>query len=181
MLVHACGRSPLSNCQADPLPPFVKQASDMADHRAAKPAYSATVGCEGVLEEMVDNRGCCAMYAHEHGCHWYRDTCSEAARRGHLEVLRYAHEHGCRWSLGTCSQAAAGGFLAVLRYAHEQGCPWDRRTCYRAAAGGHLEALRYAHEHGCSLLFRTCHDAALAHGHTEVVEYLRTASPPVAV
>jgi hypothetical protein len=89
-------------------------------------------------------------------------------------VLRYAHEHGCKWSTGTCSQAAAGRYLEVLRYAHENGCPWDSRTCLRAAAGGHLEALTYAHEHGCLLQQYPCRTAAMANGHTEVVEYLHT-------
>ena len=33
-------------------------------------------------------------------------TCSEAARGGHLECLKYAHEKGCPWDEETCSEAA---------------------------------------------------------------------------
>jgi hypothetical protein len=148
---------------------------------------AASVGCVGVLEELVDNRQCalpadaCAAAAkgghldalrwlHSRGCPWTRWTCYHAAVGGHLEVLRYAHEHGCSWDSYTCSCAANGGHLEVLRYAHEQGCPWDVRTCYGAAAGGYLEVLRYTHEHGCPWDSETCRRAA-AGGHLEMLRY----------
>ena len=60
--------------------------------------------------------------------------------------LKYAHENGCPWDEDTCSEAAKGGHLKVLKYAHENGCPWDEWTCSGAAGGGHLEVLKYAHE-----------------------------------
>jgi hypothetical protein len=116
-------------------------------------------------------------YAHEHGCPWGTDVCYWAARRGHLEVLRYAHEHGCPWDSSTCLGAAAGGHLEILRYAHEHGCLWGGMACYYAAGQGHLDVLRYALEHGCPLSLDTCLAVALARGHAEVAEYLRTAQP----
>jgi uncharacterized protein YabN with tetrapyrrole methylase and pyrophosphatase domain len=73
-------------------------------------------------------------YAHERGCPWDEYTCSEAAGRGHLEVLRYAHEHGCPWDERTCEEAVGGGHLEVLRYAHEHGCPWDKEACSEACS-----------------------------------------------
>jgi hypothetical protein len=119
---------------------------------------AASVGCVGVLEELVDIRQCALAAAaceaaakgghldalawlHSRGCPW-GVTCYRAAQGGHLEVLQYAHEHGCPWDGSTCSGAAEGGHLEVLRYAHEQGCPWGSRVCYNAAVGGHLEVLR---------------------------------------
>ena len=33
-------------------------------------------------------------------------TCSKAAESGHLECLKYAHENGCPWDEETCSEAA---------------------------------------------------------------------------
>ena len=47
--------------------------------------------------------------------------------------LKYAHENGCPWDEDTCSEAAKGGHLKVLKYAHENGCPWDEWTCSGAA------------------------------------------------
>jgi hypothetical protein len=148
---------------------------------------AASVGCEDVLEELVDNRDCvpkvgaCAaaaengqlgalVWLRSRGCPWnYLMTC-RAAYGGHLEVLRYAHEHGCPWGIATCYRAAEGGHLEVLRYAHEHGCPWDSYTCWCAAEGGHLEVLRYAHEHGCPWDCEICERAADG-GHLEVLRY----------
>jgi hypothetical protein len=148
---------------------------------------AVSVGCEEVIEELVDNRQCalsadtCATVAakghlgalawlHSRGCPWTSETCYRAARGGYLEVLRYAHEHGCPWDYWTCDRAAEGGHLEVLRYAHEHGCPWDRLTCRCASAEGHLEVLRYAHEQGCPWDSATCHLAAEG-GHLEVLRY----------
>jgi hypothetical protein len=148
---------------------------------------AASVGCVGVLAELVDNRQCaltaraCAIAAgkgrldalawlHSRGCPWDIDTCHAAAHCGHLEVLQYAHEHGCPWDESTCRAAAMEGHLEVLRYAHEHGCPWDESLCRAAAMKGHLEVLRYAHEHGCPWDERTCHLAALK-GHVGVLRY----------
>ena len=133
-------------------------------------ALAATVGCVGVLAELMDVRGCTGSldpdarvcraaashgrlealcWLRERGCPWRASVCSAAARGGHLEVLRYLHEHGCPRDAETCWAAAEGGHLEVLRYAHEHGCPWDAHTCWAAADGGHVEVLRYAREHGC--------------------------------
>jgi hypothetical protein len=159
---------------------------------------AASVGCVGVLEELVDIRQCALAadaceaaaegghldalaWLHSRGCPWGL-TCYWAAAGGHLEVLRYAHEQGCPWDSWTCCNAAAGGHLEVLRYAHEHGCPWDGNTCLNAAAGGHLEVLRYAHDHSCPLQWEFCIAVALARGQaedSEVVEYLRAAQPVV--
>jgi hypothetical protein len=155
---------------------------------------SASVGCEEVLEELVDNRQCglladtCAVAAgkghlgalawlHSRGCPWDSNTCRRAAYGGHLEVLRYAHEQGCPWDSETCHHAAGGGHLEVLRYAHEHSCPWDSWTCCHAAAGEHLEVLRYAHEHGCAWDWVTCYGAA-AGGYLEVLLYAHEHSCP---
>jgi hypothetical protein len=148
---------------------------------------AASVGCVGVLEELVDIRQCALAadaceaaakgghldalaWLHSRGCPWDSYTCYHAAAGGHLEVLRYAHEHGCPWDSYTCYSAAEGGYLEVLRYAHEHGCPWDSYTCCKAAAGGHLGVLRYAHEQGCPWDSYTCLNAA-AGGHLEVLRY----------
>jgi hypothetical protein len=148
---------------------------------------AASVGCAGVLEELVDNRQCALTvdvcdtavgkghldalrWLHSRGCPWDPWTCHGAAERGHLEVLRYAHEHGCPWNCGTCNCAAKGGQLEVLRWLHSRGCPWNSEACYWAARGGYLEVLRFAHEHGCPWDSETCSEAARG-GHLGVLRY----------
>jgi hypothetical protein len=37
----------------------------------------------------------CLIYAHENGCDWDSETCSNASMKGHLEILKYAHDNGC--------------------------------------------------------------------------------------
>jgi len=49
------------------------------------------------------------QWAREQDCPWDADTCSDAARGGHLEVLKWAWEHGCPFRQIACSQATAGG------------------------------------------------------------------------
>jgi hypothetical protein len=150
---------------------------------------AASVGCVGVLEELIDNRQCeltaraCTAAAQEghlgaltwlksRGCPWSSATCSYAARGGHLEVLQYAHKHGCPWDSDTCVFASLGGQLEVLRYLHEHGCSWNTETCGAAAEGGHLEMLRYARAHGCPW---ELDGFTFARYHPKVVEYLRAA------
>ena len=43
------------------------------------------------LPKMVTSR---LKYAHENGCPWDGETCSEAAENGHLECLKYATKTG---------------------------------------------------------------------------------------
>jgi hypothetical protein len=100
---------------------------------------AASVGCEDVLEELVDKRQC-ALTA---------GSCAAAAKEGHLDALAWLHSCNCPWNLWTSGNAAYGGHLEVLRNAHEHGCPWDIYTCYEAAKGGHLDVLRYTYEQNC--------------------------------
>ena len=78
-----------------------------------------------------------------------KDLCEDAARGGHLEVLRWAREKGCPWNSLTCSRAARGGHLEVLKWARENGCSWNEETCANAVEDGHLEVLKWARENGC--------------------------------
>ena len=73
----------------------------------------------------------------------------QAAKGGHLDVLKYAHKNRCPWDERTCISAAGGGHLKVLKYAHENGCPWNEGTSLWAAEEGHLDVLKYARENGC--------------------------------
>ena len=92
--------------------------------------------------------------------HWKRamhsvssvGVCTEAARGGHLKMLKWARANGCNWNSCTCRDAASGGHLEVLKWARANGCGWNDETCYMAAAKGHFEILKWARYNGLSLI-----------------------------
>ena len=47
-----------------------------------------------------------------------------------------------------CAEAAKGGHLEVLKWARAHCCPWDQWTRQLAEEEGHLELLQWAVEHG---------------------------------
>merc|ERR1711957_97881 len=57
--------------------------------------------------------------------------CQEAAKGGHLEVLKWLREEGCPWDEVTCYVAAANNELGVLRWALENECPYRERYIRR--------------------------------------------------
>jgi hypothetical protein len=48
-----------------------------------------------------------------------------AAEYGHLEVLKYAHANGCPWDYETCAQAEKNEHTDVLEWARLHGCSDD--------------------------------------------------------
>ena len=62
--------------------------------------------------------------------------CYNAARNGHLEVLKFARANGCPWCLWTCHFAAEHGHLEVLKWSWAYGCECHIDTCYNAARNG---------------------------------------------
>ena len=74
--------------------------------------------------DSISRRG--LKWARQHGCPWNENTCSDAARGGHLGVLQWARQNGCPWSEETASAAAYAGHLAVLQWAIRNGCPWSK-------------------------------------------------------
>jgi len=124
-------------------------------------------------------------------CPWNGNTCIEAARHGHLEVLQWlrAQDPPCPWGeverfsgfVTAATAAAKGGHLHVLQWARAQDppCPWDVKTCSQAATGGHLHVLQWlrAQDPPCDWDIKTCAKAAEG-GHFEVLRWLRAQDPP---
>jgi hypothetical protein len=82
-------------------------------------------------------------------CSWDQYTSAEAAKNGHLELLRWMRANGCPLGERTCSDAAQAGHLEVLQWLRANGCPWDEHTCMCAAAYDRLEVLKWARANGC--------------------------------
>ena len=68
----------------------------------------------------------------------------QAARHGHLDVLKHAHKQGCPVDARVCAAAAYGGHVELLEYLRAEEVPWDEQTCAYAALGGHLSVLQWA-------------------------------------
>ena len=62
---------------------------------------------------------------------WDEDTCSNAARYGHLHVVQWLRSQNppCPWDEWTCTFAAGNGHLHVLQWLRSQNPPWNERTC----------------------------------------------------
>lgn len=70
---------------------------------------------------------------------WSVAVCREAARGGHLHIVRYLRLMlGCPWDGSVCANAAAGGHLQVLQWLREKGCPWHKDTPAWAELNGHI-------------------------------------------
>lgn len=79
------------------------------------------------------------------------DPCSHAAATGRLDVLQYAISLGFfREGMPVCEEAARGGHLEVLKWCRANGYPWGL-SGLRAAGGGHLEVLRWCATNGCPM------------------------------
>ena len=104
---------------------------------------------------------------------WDKDTCSWAAFRGHLEVIKWLRAKGCPWGEVTSRSAALGGHLEVLQWmqAQDPPCPWDEDVFFHAARNGNLEVLRYVRSQGCAWNDGVpC--AAAECGHLKVLKWL---------
>jgi ankyrin repeat protein len=138
-------------------------------------------------------------------CPWSTEACEEAARGGHLEIVRLLRESGCPWDVHTiCEQAAESGSVEVLQYLVQQGCiltsevtcaaadegytqlckflrgeqcPWDAIACRSAALNGHVDTLRWLREHGAPFDTQEVRIAAAESGEVPTIEYALNAEP----
>ena len=67
-----------------------------ANERAIFPRArrSRRVPLRNLSSELV-NRMAVLQWARANGCPWNEDTCSAAAKNGHLELLQWARANGC--------------------------------------------------------------------------------------
>lgn len=78
----------------------------------------------------------------------YSRLCSDSALFGRLDNLIWARKNGCNWDKYTCANAARNGHLEILKFARadlENICPWDSDTCANAALNGHINNLLWSH------------------------------------
>ena len=108
----------------------------------------------------------------EKKCAWYNRTISIFVELGNLEAIKYCVENGCPIDSSACENAARNGHLELLKYLHETGgAPLSKEVSKSAASRGHIDVLRYLAERDCPMTETTCYPAAI-NGHFECLKYI---------
>lgn len=53
--------------------------------------------------------------------------CANAARGGHLHILKWLRQKGYSWDASTCLHAAVSGYIEILKWAIENECPINKK------------------------------------------------------
>jgi hypothetical protein len=93
-------------------------------------------------------------YEHEKGYGPSCDDriCTNAAKNGHLEVLKWVRINDFPWDASVCSLAARNGNLEVLRWAKENGCKLNANTYISAVTWNHVEMIKWLEENNCRFI-----------------------------
>ena len=167
--------------QRPDLPPWIGWTPDMTKMMASSGSLACLQWARRPANEWDDcDRHFIFVYlgaVRSDPCPWDEETCSFAARGGHLDVLQWARANECPWDEDTCSSAARGGHLKVLQWARAKGCLWDKATCHYAAERSHFKVLQWARANGCPWDKYVCLSAASG-GHLEMLQWARRRTAP---
>lgn len=93
----------------------------------------------------------------------------EAARGGHLPILKYLESKGCEWDTRTSAAAAASGSIEVLEYLFGK-CEFNANAFSEASRKGHLHVVKWLHKHNVNSDQRVC-ALASREGHLDVLKW----------
>ena len=99
-----------------------------------------------------------AVLEHHRAMTWW--SCTEAAKRGRLDMLRFMYQHGCHCDSSAFVQAAIRNDMEMIQWLCEQKCPIDASICAAAAANGHLALLQWLRSKDFPWDERTCNAAS---------------------
>ena len=116
----------------------------------------------------------------ENKCKWDKSTIEVAAFIGNLEMVKYCIANECPIGTGACANAARNGHLEILKYLREEAkAPWYYDTAYLAARNGHLHILEYLVERKFDEYHALACVYAAEKGHLDCLKYLHeTAKAP---
>jgi len=131
----------------------------------------------------LDASKCCAdaargghlnvlKWAKEDGFLLYYDVVNIAASKGHLDTVKWAIRNGNKMDFSTCQCAALGGHVELVRWFFEHGVGWCSSTFNAAASAGHKPTLECCLAYGCPWSKATCRTAAY-YGQLETLQWLR--------
>jgi hypothetical protein len=73
--------------------------------------------------------------------------------------MRWLRANGGGWDADACAEAAKGGHLRLLKWLRSKGCPWNEQTATNAALEGHLHVLSWALMNGAPSDAKAVRDA----------------------
>jgi len=116
----------------------------------------------------------------EKKCEWDEWTINRAAYQGNLEMVKYCVANECPIEVFACENAARNGHLEILKYLREEAkAPWDSSTAVCAAQSGHLHILEYLVERKYDKYSGWACQYAAENGHLDCLKFLReTAKAP---
>ncbi len=79
------------------------------------------------------------------GYPWFPTTSVQAAKTGHINILRWTRRHALSTytDYEICITAAKYGHLSTLKWARKHGYVWDKRVCSAAFKYGRLKILKW--------------------------------------
>ena len=110
----------------------------------------------------------------EKKCKWDWWTIQAAAEQGNMEMVKYCGANECPIGVFACANAAKNGHLEVLKYLREEvKAPWGWTTAANAAENGHLHILEYLVERKYDKYNEWACKLAAENGHLDCLKYLR--------
>jgi hypothetical protein len=136
--------------------------------------YCSAHGFLSLLQHVVNNYDSWNTY--KGGSSFYNMS-NNAAKYGHLNILKWMNSCGYSMDSTYCAYAAVNGHLHILQWHHEQQGYWDDTMCFNAALGGHLGILQWLCAHGCPWDKDTC-VGAKKKGHQHILDWIHANECP---
>lgn len=118
---------------------------------------------------------CVLQWITSHGCTLHRRAMSDAATRGHFEIVKWLWENGVRHDTQTaCNFAANVGHLMMVQWLCERSPMNQTMVCQWAAAGGQVRVLEWCAMSGFEWSTKDIIAKAVGNGHINVLEWALT-------
>jgi uncharacterized protein YciI len=114
---------------------------------------------------------------------WSTVTSQNAARFGHLKLLKWLREQGCPWDHETFVSAVRFGNIEILDWLYQKKCPWSRVASKSALESGNWDVLRWLCQRKCpwdARSFSAAVSAAVGTGNVDMAQLLHEQERPAA-
>lgn len=107
-------------------------------------------------------------------CEWNVMTTTNAAKKGHLDLLKYSINNGCSFNCKMLEFAVKNGHLDIVQFIINENkiLPQNSLLCDKASKYGHLNILQWLLNNGCDYSGKDIIKNAATHGHTHILKWL---------